>query len=40
MRPIFKIKEAEMANVDEITAWDFSTGELPYYDSSTNLLYG
>jgi len=32
MRPIFKIKEAEMANVDEITAWDFSTGELPYYD--------
>ncbi len=21
-----------MANVDKITAWDFSTGELPYYD--------
>jgi RNA polymerase sigma-70 factor (ECF subfamily) len=32
MRPIFRIKEAEMANVDNITAWDFSTGELPFYD--------
>ncbi len=32
MRPIFRIKEDEMAHVDEITAWDFSTGELPYYD--------
>ena len=32
MRPIFRIKEAEMANVDDMTAWDFNSGELPFYD--------
>ena len=35
MRPIFKIEEAEMANVDQVTAWDFRSEKLPYYD----LLY-
>jgi RNA polymerase sigma-70 factor (ECF subfamily) len=32
MRPIFRIKEAEMTNADEITAWDFNSSELPYHD--------
>ena len=32
MRPIFRIKEAEMAHVDDMTTWDFSSSELPFYD--------
>jgi RNA polymerase sigma factor (sigma-70 family) len=32
MRPIFRIKEAEMTNAYEMTAWDFNSSELPYYD--------
>jgi RNA polymerase sigma-70 factor (ECF subfamily) len=32
MRLIFKIKEIEMTHTDEITAWDFNSSELPYYD--------
>ena len=32
MRPIFKIKEAEMAHTDEMTAWDFNSSKLPFYD--------
>jgi len=32
MRSIFRIKEAEMAHTDEMTAWDFNSSELPYYD--------
>jgi len=32
MRSIFRIKEAEMAHTDEMTAWDFNSSELPFYD--------
>jgi RNA polymerase sigma-70 factor (ECF subfamily) len=32
LRPIFKIKEAEMAHAEEKTTWDFNSSELPYYD--------
>jgi RNA polymerase sigma-70 factor (ECF subfamily) len=32
MRPIFIFKEDEMAHTDGLTAWDFSSSELPYYD--------
>jgi len=32
MRPIFMIKEAEMAHTDRMTAWDFNSSELPFYD--------
>ena len=32
MRSIFRIKENEMAHTDEMTAWDFNSSELPFYD--------
>ncbi len=32
MRPIFRIKEFEMTNTAELTAWDFNSSELPFYD--------
>jgi len=32
MRLIFRIKEAEMAHTDEMTAWDFNSSELPFYN--------
>jgi len=32
VRSIFRIKEPEMTNPDEMTAWDFTSSELPFYD--------
>ena len=32
LRPIFRIQEDEMAHTDEMTAWDFNSSELPFYD--------
>jgi len=32
LRPIFILEEAKMTSTEAITAWDFSSAELPYYN--------